>query len=88
VAAPATATAPQPSLLVIHGANLRAGPSSTTAVIGLIPRDAKVTRLEKQGSWTRIRYAKGTDKPLEGWLFTSFLQGPRETTDKKTAAAP
>jgi hypothetical protein len=84
---PATATAMQPSLLVIHGANLRAGPSSTTAVIGIIPRAAKVTRLEKQGSWTHVRYAKGTDKPLEGWLFTSFLQDPGQTADNKPATS-
>lgn len=87
VTAPSAPAVMQPSLLVTHGANLRAGPSSTAAVLGVIPRDAKVTSIEKQGSWTHIRYAKGTDKPLEGWLFTSFLQASGQAADKKPAAA-
>jgi hypothetical protein len=85
-ALPAKAVAVLPSLVVVHGANLRAGPSSTAAAIGLLPRDTKVIGLENHGSWTHVRYAGAGGKSLEGWVFTSFLKDTAQKSDQKPAA--
>jgi hypothetical protein len=71
-AQPAQAAA-QPSFIVIRSVNLRGGPSTTAAVIASLPRNAKVTPLERRGNWVHVQFTNGTDKPLEGWAFKTFL---------------
>jgi SH3 domain-containing protein len=60
------------------GANLRAGPSTSSAVIAALPRDAEVTLVERHGSWMQVRTASrdGT-RQQEGWVYAPSLKEVR-----------
>jgi hypothetical protein len=60
------------------GANLRAGPSTSSAVIAALPRDAEVTLVERRGSWMQVRTASrdGT-RQQEGWVYAPSLKEVR-----------
>jgi hypothetical protein len=75
----ATPPSPSGSLVVAKSVNLRAGPSTSAAVLGSLPRNASVIAVERQGNWIHVRYANGTDKVLEGWAFKSYLQDAVKT---------
>ncbi|HEV2547382.1 MAG TPA: SH3 domain-containing protein [Stellaceae bacterium] len=85
--APATGTSSEPSapaspavaarrgVVGATGANLRAGPSTSSAVIATLPRDAEVTLVERRGSWMQVR-AAGRDgtRQQEGWVYAPSLK--------------
>jgi hypothetical protein len=76
---------PQPTDVVTHTVNLRAGPSTTAAVIGSLPHDTKVITVEHRGKWARVHaMSSGTAKPLEGWAYSTFLKAV--PADTKTPA--
>ena len=55
-------------------ANVRAGPSTATAVITTLARGAEVLPIERRGSWVRIRMSAGDGTPeQEGWIINSAL---------------
>jgi len=87
-AAAATAVAPQPTAIVTKSVNLRDGPSTTTAVIGSLPRDARVIVHEHQGNWVHIEtQANGTAKVVQGWVFNTFVKD-NPSSANTTPAAP
>lgn len=57
---------------ILRAANLRAAPSKTAAVIGVVPRNTDAAPLEHQGNWVRIKL-DGAGKQ-QGWVFASFLK--------------
>jgi len=65
---------------ILHAANLRAAPSKTAKVIGVVPRNTDAASLERQGNWVRIKL-DGAGKQQQGWVFASFLK-------EDSAAAP
>jgi hypothetical protein len=69
-------TAPEkPLFTVVHGVNLRAGPSASAKVIGSLPRNAKAPALERRGGWVKVDIPAQGDKPrLEGWVYGAFLK--------------
>jgi uncharacterized protein YgiM (DUF1202 family) len=75
-ASPAVAT--RRGVVGATGANLRAGPSTSSAVIGTLPRDAEVTLVERRGSWMQVRAAAhdGT-RQQEGWVYAPSLKEVR-----------
>ena len=79
-AAQAATQSPIPSLVVVKSVNLRAGPSTSAAVLGSLPRDARVIAVERRGNWIHVQFANGAGKPLDGWAFKSFLQDVEKST--------
>ena len=72
-----------PKAILTHGANLREGPNTTTAVIASLPKGAEVVLGEQRGKWTQIRLPDGH----QGWVFSEFLQpGTNDATGKPPAA--
>jgi hypothetical protein len=71
-----TVHATEPALaVVIHGANVRSGPSSTAAVVASLPRDAKVQPLDHHGNWSHVAFKSGAEHKLQqGWIYSSFLK--------------
>jgi hypothetical protein len=56
-------------------ANVRAGPSTATAVVMTLARGAEVLPVERRGSWVRIRMSAGDGTPeREGWIISSALK--------------
>ena len=74
----------KPSLVVLKSVNLRAKPSTGAAVLGSLPRGAKVSVIERSGNWVHIQTAQGAGKPLDGWAFKSFMRDD----EKRSPAAP
>ncbi len=81
VGIPAGSSPPEPvqvaeqhATIGVSVANVRAGPSTATAVITTLPRDIEVTPVERRGSWVHIRIG-GDDgtHTQEGWIYGSFL---------------
>jgi hypothetical protein len=72
-----------PKAILTHGANLREGPNTTTAIIASLPKGAEVALGEQRGKWTQIRLPDGH----QGWVFSEFLQpGTNDATGKPPAA--
>jgi SH3-like domain-containing protein len=84
-AAPAPAAAPQqPTAMIARGVNLRAGPTTQSAVVSQLSRGLGVVTFENSGNWVRVRTVPAdSTQPLEGWVYTSFL----ETAGSATATA-
>jgi uncharacterized protein YgiM (DUF1202 family) len=59
------------------GANLRAGPSTGSAVIATLPRDAEVTLLERRGSWMQVRAPSRDGTRQEGWVYAPSVKETR-----------
>jgi len=53
-------------------ANVRAGPSTATAVITKLPQNTRVTVLEEKGDWIQIRLVENGAE--QGWLHRSLLK--------------
>jgi hypothetical protein len=51
---------------------VRAGPSRSSRVIGILESDDEVDLLEQGKDWTKVKTKTG----LVGWVMTRFLQGP------------
>ena len=92
VTAPATAPAPPPAparpmALIIHGVNLRAGPTSDSKVIQTLNRGTTVEEIGQQGGWYHVRTLAKADggAAVSGWVYKTYLT-PDETPAK--AATP
>ncbi|HYM18511.1 MAG TPA: SH3 domain-containing protein [Micropepsaceae bacterium] len=72
----ASNAAAQSLAVVIREANLRVGPSTTDKIIALLPRDMKVTPIERRGDWTLVQIDGSTGKASarRGWVYTSYLK--------------
>jgi len=60
--------------LVIHGANLRAAPSSSATVVTTLSRGRRVSIVGQQGEWTHVRIEGVGEAIQEGWVFGSYLK--------------
>jgi Bacterial SH3 domain len=72
-------SAEKPTLAVLRSVNLRAGASTSSAVIGSVPRDAKVTVLARRDKWMRVEMTGAGHKPQQGWIYSSFLGAPAKS---------
>lgn len=54
-------------------ANVRSRPSRVAAVIATLPRNSRVTPLDRQGNWIQIRFGGPDEKT--GWVHVSLLKG-------------
>ena len=80
VTAPATAPArppvpARPMALIIHGVNLRAGPTSDSKVIQTLNRGTTIEEIGQQGGWYHVRtLAKaGGAAAVSGWVYKTYL---------------
>ncbi|MDE2134619.1 MAG: SH3 domain-containing protein [Alphaproteobacteria bacterium] len=83
---PAPVRVAKPSIdIVVHVANVRTGPSKGTAVIATLPRDSKITPVERRGNWVRVRIEDESSKhkQQQGWVYASFLRGATDGDRKK-----
>lgn len=65
--------APKPARgVVADTANVRSGPSTSAAVVAKLPRDARVTVVERRGDWLRVRI--DGEPSQDGWLHHSLLE--------------
>jgi hypothetical protein len=69
-------TADQRMALLVHGANVRAGPSGTSEVVSALQAGVKVAMVEQRGNWTLVQIdgESGDAKPRQGWVYRSFLK--------------
>ena len=83
---PATASAPQtqavaapppvpklPTAMVNHAVNVRATPATKGTVVLTLQRGAAVSILKPQGNWTFVEIPSKTGKPLQGFVYSSYL---------------
>jgi hypothetical protein len=91
--APAPAQAPTPAAppvevlpaaTVVRIANVHSDPASTATILAKVERGTQVAVIGLHGNWTRVRIA-GMTKPVEGWIFNSYLVNPG--ADDKAAPA-
>jgi uncharacterized protein YgiM (DUF1202 family) len=72
---PVQAVASQGSAVDVSDLNLRQGPSTSTAVVALLPRGSNVATIEKRGDWMLVQLeADNRAQPTRGWVFGSFLK--------------
>ena len=77
-AAPATAPVTlRRATIGATGANLRAGPSTGSAVIAALPRDAEVTLIDRRGSWMQVRAVGRDGAHQEGWVYAPSVKETR-----------
>jgi hypothetical protein len=70
-----TQAAEQRAVIDASVANVRAAPSTASAVVVTLPHDAEVTTVERRGNWVRIRVGGEDGKePQEGWVYASLLK--------------
>jgi uncharacterized protein YgiM (DUF1202 family) len=77
VAAPAPAPQPQATtqpqwLVTVEYSNVRAGPSTDSAIVGNVRRDMVVTEIGREGNWIQVQLP-GADK-VEGWINSRMLK--------------
>ncbi|MGD0189617.1 MAG: SH3 domain-containing protein [Rhizomicrobium sp.] len=68
-----TPALPLPQDVAVHGANVRAAPSATAAIVTTIARGTKVTPLETNGSWVHIKVGDGGESE-NGWVYSGYLK--------------
>jgi uncharacterized protein YgiM (DUF1202 family) len=75
------APAPQPEFLpaaqpqwvvTVEYSNVRAGPSTDSAIVGNVRRDMVVTEIGREGNWIQVELP-GADK-IEGWINSRMLK--------------
>jgi hypothetical protein len=72
----------QPSVYV----NLREGPSSSSRVVGVIAKGAKVPVLDRKRGWVEVGNPATSEK---GWIYGGFVgEGRHVRRSKKAASAP
>lgn len=49
--------------------NMRSGPSKNEPIIAEVERGVVLERIERRGSWTKVKHHQGTI----GWIYTSLL---------------
>jgi len=64
---------PQHVEVAIHGANVRAIPSATGAIVATLARGTKVALLQQHGNWVRVEIADG-HRTQQGWVYDSYLK--------------
>ncbi|MCW5713698.1 MAG: SH3 domain-containing protein [Bauldia sp.] len=66
-------TPPEPLLIVdTEALNLRAGPSTASAVLRALPRGTAVAEGVRNGNWVEVRTEDGT----VGWMSVRYLREP------------
>jgi hypothetical protein len=77
----------QPAATIIRSANVRSDPASTATVLARVERGVQVAVVGLHGNWTHVRIdGNGATKPIEGWVFNSYLANPG-VADKTPPAA-
>jgi hypothetical protein len=72
---PAPSVAVQGAAVVVSDLNLRSEPSTTSAVVALLPRGSSVATIEKRGDWMFVQLeADNRQQPRRGWVFGTFLK--------------
>lgn len=72
-AATSYAIPPEPLLIVdAEALNLRAGPSTSAAVLRAMPRGTAVAEGSRNGNWVEVRTGDGT----VGWMSARYLREP------------
>jgi hypothetical protein len=69
--------------IVVSDVNLRAGPSTTTKVIALLPRGSRVATTETRGEWTFVQveaYSRNSQL-RRGWVYATFLENVGDGED-------
>lgn len=80
----ASATAQTETLLVKRPAELRQGPSASTAAVASMPAQSPVTRLpERQGAWMRVTTATGQT----GWIHMFDVATPAASSSAGSTAS-
>ncbi len=64
--------------------NLRDGPSSSSRVVGVIAKGAKLAVLDRKRGWVQVNDAE-TSK--EGWIYSGYVGGGHHARPRKKAAA-
>jgi hypothetical protein len=73
--APAPSLPVQGAAVVVSDLNLRKGPSTSSAVVALLPRGSSVATIEKRGDWMFVQLeADNRAEPRRGWVYGSFLK--------------
>lgn len=49
--------------------NMRSGPTTKDAIVADVERGVVLTRIAKEGNWTKVRHGSGTT----GWIYNSLL---------------
>jgi len=70
----------QPSAYV----NLRDGPSSSSRVVGVIAKGAKVPVLDRKRGWIQVSNPETSEK---GWIYSGYVGGGHHVRPRKRAAA-
>ena len=71
----------QPSAYV----NLRDGPSSSSRIVGVIAKGAKVPVLERKRGWLQVTNPTTSEK---GWIYSGYVDGGRKARPRTKRAAP
>lgn len=77
----------------VPAANVRSGPSATSAVVGSAPRGTVVEIVETSGEWLKVRSADGS---LQGWISARLVErvpeapapAPAPTAQRPASAPP
>jgi len=49
--------------------NMRSGPTTKDSIVADVERGVVLTRISKEGKWTKVRHGSGTT----GWIYNSLL---------------
>ena len=49
--------------------NMRSGPSTKSSIVADVERGVVLTRISKEGKWTKVRHSSGTS----GWVYSPLL---------------
>ena len=73
--------AEQHRAVVVHEANVRAGPSIAAAIVSTLQRGLEVAMIEQRGKWmfVQVAGADGKTPPRQGWVYSSLLKDAAET---------
>ncbi|HEX3754892.1 MAG TPA: SH3 domain-containing protein [Rhizomicrobium sp.] len=69
------AAAKAQTAVLTRGANVRAAPSGSAAVISSLPHGTHVTVIDQHGNWTLVETAAASGQPARGWVYSAFLTG-------------
>ena len=72
-AAAVTPRVAQNTMYAQHDVNVRAEPSTGSAIAGGLKRGDQATLLEERANWDRVRVIGTDGKSLEGWVYNSYL---------------
>ena len=64
--------------------NMRDGPSSSSSVIGVIAKGAKLPVLDRKRGWVQVSNPETSEK---GWIYSGYVGGGHHVRSRKRAAA-